>query len=191
MVDRLLASQHFGERMALYWLDVVRYADTGGYHSDNHRDVCAVPRLCDRGLQRATSRSISSRSSSSPATCCRTPRRAADRLGLQPPAADDRGRRRAAEGIRGQVRRRPRAEHVGDLAGLDDGLLRVPQPQVRSVHAQGLLHASPPSSPTSARSRSAGRTRRSCRRPSRPRSSSDSTSSWPLPRPSSTSRRPS
>ncbi len=38
-VDRLLASQHFGERMAIYWLDVVRYADTGGYHSDNHRDV--------------------------------------------------------------------------------------------------------------------------------------------------------
>src|SRR5437773_842968 len=41
VVDRLLASPHFGERMALYWLDVVRYADTGGYHSDNHRDVWA------------------------------------------------------------------------------------------------------------------------------------------------------
>jgi hypothetical protein len=39
VVDRLLASPHYGERMALYWLDVVRYADTGGYHSDNHRDV--------------------------------------------------------------------------------------------------------------------------------------------------------
>lgn len=38
-VDRLLASRHFGERMAMYWLDVVRYADSGGYHSDNHRDV--------------------------------------------------------------------------------------------------------------------------------------------------------
>ena len=38
-VQRLLASKHFGERMALYWLDIVRYADTGGYHSDNHRDV--------------------------------------------------------------------------------------------------------------------------------------------------------
>jgi len=40
-VDRLLKSPHFGERMAQYWLDVVRYADTGGYHSDNHRDVWA------------------------------------------------------------------------------------------------------------------------------------------------------
>ncbi|MCI0376239.1 MAG: DUF1549 domain-containing protein, partial [Gemmataceae bacterium] len=38
-VDRLLASPHFGERLALYWLDVVRYADSAGYHSDNHRDV--------------------------------------------------------------------------------------------------------------------------------------------------------
>jgi hypothetical protein len=41
LVDYLLASPHFGERMAQYWLDVVRYADTGGYHSDNHRDVWA------------------------------------------------------------------------------------------------------------------------------------------------------
>jgi hypothetical protein len=38
-VYRLLSSKHFGERMALYWLDLVRFADTGGYHSDNHRDI--------------------------------------------------------------------------------------------------------------------------------------------------------
>lgn len=34
-VERLLASPHFGERMAVYWLDLVRYGDSGGYHSDN------------------------------------------------------------------------------------------------------------------------------------------------------------
>jgi hypothetical protein len=39
VVDRLLASPAFGERMATYWLDVVRYADSGGYHSDNERSV--------------------------------------------------------------------------------------------------------------------------------------------------------
>ena len=39
LVDRLLASEHFGERLAEMWLDAVRYADTAGYHSDNHRDV--------------------------------------------------------------------------------------------------------------------------------------------------------
>jgi hypothetical protein len=39
LVDDMLASPQYGERMAMYWLDVVRYADTAGYHSDNHRDV--------------------------------------------------------------------------------------------------------------------------------------------------------
>ncbi len=33
-VDKLLASPHFGERMAIWWLDLVRYADTVGYHGD-------------------------------------------------------------------------------------------------------------------------------------------------------------
>ena len=39
LVDRLLASQHFGERMALPWLDMARYADTSGYHSDHNRQM--------------------------------------------------------------------------------------------------------------------------------------------------------
>ena len=34
VVDRLLASDHFGERFATKWLDLVRYADTVGYHGD-------------------------------------------------------------------------------------------------------------------------------------------------------------
>ena len=34
-VDQLLTSPHYGERMAVFWLDLVRYADTMGYHSDN------------------------------------------------------------------------------------------------------------------------------------------------------------
>jgi hypothetical protein len=39
LVDRLLESPHYGERMAIGWLDVVRFADTIGYHSDNPRNV--------------------------------------------------------------------------------------------------------------------------------------------------------
>lgn len=39
LVDRLLASPRYGERMAMYWLDLVRYADTIGYHSDNPMNV--------------------------------------------------------------------------------------------------------------------------------------------------------
>lgn len=39
LVERLLQSPHHGERLAIGWLDVVRYADTIGYHSDNPRNV--------------------------------------------------------------------------------------------------------------------------------------------------------
>ncbi|BCX47453.1 chromosome segregation protein [Haloferula helveola] len=38
-VDDLITSEHFGERMAVYWLDLARYADSVGYHGDNERDV--------------------------------------------------------------------------------------------------------------------------------------------------------
>ena len=36
-VDRLFASPHYGERMAMDWLDVARYADSHGYHADGYR----------------------------------------------------------------------------------------------------------------------------------------------------------
>ena len=39
LVERLLRNPHYGERMAMHWLDVVRYADTIGYHSDTPRNV--------------------------------------------------------------------------------------------------------------------------------------------------------
>jgi mono/diheme cytochrome c family protein len=39
VVDRLLASPHYGERMALEWLDAARFADTHGYHIDSGRDM--------------------------------------------------------------------------------------------------------------------------------------------------------
>ncbi len=37
VVDRLLSSPHYGERMAVNWLDLARYADTSGYHFDGVR----------------------------------------------------------------------------------------------------------------------------------------------------------
>ena len=39
VVDRLLNSIHFGERMAMPWLDLARYGDTSGYHNDSLRDM--------------------------------------------------------------------------------------------------------------------------------------------------------
>ena len=39
VVDRLLASPQYGERLAVYWLDLVRYADTAGYHGDQDWNI--------------------------------------------------------------------------------------------------------------------------------------------------------
>jgi hypothetical protein len=38
-VEALLQSPHYGERMAMPWLDTARYADSHGYHIDSHRDM--------------------------------------------------------------------------------------------------------------------------------------------------------
>jgi len=37
VIDRLLASPHYGEQMARHWLDVVRYADSSGFANDYER----------------------------------------------------------------------------------------------------------------------------------------------------------
>jgi len=39
LVDRLLASPHYGERMAWPWLDAARYADTAGFQGDPRRSM--------------------------------------------------------------------------------------------------------------------------------------------------------
>ena len=39
VVDRLLKSPHYGERMAIDWLDAARYADSNGYQVDRDREL--------------------------------------------------------------------------------------------------------------------------------------------------------
>ncbi len=39
LVDRMLASPHYGEKMAVLWLDLARYGDTSGYHMDSTRQM--------------------------------------------------------------------------------------------------------------------------------------------------------
>jgi len=39
MLDRYLASSHYGEKWAQHWLDLARYADSQGYEKDNHRTM--------------------------------------------------------------------------------------------------------------------------------------------------------
>lgn len=41
VVDRLLASPHYGERMAVDWLDAARFADSNGYQVDRDRELYA------------------------------------------------------------------------------------------------------------------------------------------------------
>ena len=39
LVDKYLASHHYGERMSAYWLDVARFAESHGYLDDKHHEV--------------------------------------------------------------------------------------------------------------------------------------------------------
>jgi hypothetical protein len=39
IVDELLASKHYGEKMAIHWLDAARYADSHGYQDDGYRTM--------------------------------------------------------------------------------------------------------------------------------------------------------
>jgi hypothetical protein len=41
LVDKVMASPHWGEHRARYWLDAARYADTHGLHFDNYREMWA------------------------------------------------------------------------------------------------------------------------------------------------------
>lgn len=41
MVDSLLSREHYGEHLARYWLDLVRFADTNGMHKDYYRNFIA------------------------------------------------------------------------------------------------------------------------------------------------------
>ena len=39
IVQEFLDSDHYGERMSMYWLDLVRFADTVGYHGDQDHNI--------------------------------------------------------------------------------------------------------------------------------------------------------
>jgi len=42
LIDRLLASRHYGERWARHWLDVARFAESSGHeHGDDRQNACS------------------------------------------------------------------------------------------------------------------------------------------------------
>ncbi len=69
LVDRLLASPHYGERWGRHWLDVARYADSNGYTIDGGRSIWKYRDWVIGGHRIAICRSTSSPSSNWPATC--------------------------------------------------------------------------------------------------------------------------
>ena len=69
VVDRLLASPHYGEHWARHWLDLVRYAETNSFERDGAKPIrLALPRLRHPVASTRTSRTTSSSASSWPAT---------------------------------------------------------------------------------------------------------------------------
>ena len=93
----------------MHWLDAVRYADTCGFHGDNtfpawpYRDYVLRAFRDNKPFDQFTREQLAG---DLHAQCHRRPAR---RLGLQPPEPHLRRGRHAAQGVSGQVRRRPRA----------------------------------------------------------------------------------
>ena len=142
LIDTLLASPHYGERYGRHWLDVVRYADSGGFEYDVHRpnawryrDYVIQAFNADMPYDRFLVEQIAG--DEIDGTIRRQPG------GHRLPA------RRAAgavpgEGQPGTALRLPRRRHRRDRqghAGADHRLRAVPRPQVRSDPAEGLLRA--------------------------------------------------
>lgn len=125
VVDRLLASPHFGERMAVFWLDLVRYADTVGYHSDNpmpvfpYRDYVIRSFNENKPFDRFTEEQLGGDLMPNPTTDDKVAS-TYNRL-LQTTEEGGAGKR-----IHRQVRRRPGAECLDSVDGQHDGLLPVP-----------------------------------------------------------------
>ena len=140
-MDRLLASPRYGERMAVDWLDVARYADSFGFQVDRERDMWPwrdwVIRAFNENL---------------PFDQFITWQLAGD---LLPDATDEQilatafNRLHQQETEGGSVEEEYRVEYVADrVQTVCDGVPRadvrvraLPRPQVRSHHAEGVLPA--------------------------------------------------
>jgi hypothetical protein len=72
VVDRLLATSAYGERMAADWLDIARYADSHGYQDDVMRDMSPWRDWVIEAFNQQHAAWTSSSRGSSRATCCPT-----------------------------------------------------------------------------------------------------------------------
>ena len=127
-VDRLLASPHFGERMAIYWLDLVRYADTVGYHGDQdvsvspYRDYVINAFNSNMPFDQFTREQLAGDLPHQPHSI------STDCVGLQQTRNDVRRGRCTAQGVPDQVCVRSRPHRVNRVAWFNAGLCGVSQP---------------------------------------------------------------
>ena len=142
VVDRLLASPAYGERMAADWLDVARYADSHGYQDDGMREMWPWRDWVISRVQPEPAASTSFITWQLAGDLLpEADRGAAARDRLQPEPHADPGRRRRPGGVPHRVRRRSR-EHVRARVPRPERRVRaVPRPQVRPDHAEGVLPA--------------------------------------------------
>jgi hypothetical protein len=135
VVDRLLRSPQYGERMAFPWLDAARYADSNGYQTDG-----------ERFMWRWRDWVIDAFNRNMPYDQFTTEQLAGDLLpepegrhGIQPQSPRQLGRRHRPRRIRRRVRRRSSGHDLHRVPRPDRCVRALPQPQVRSHLAEGVL----------------------------------------------------
>ena len=139
VVDRLLASPRYGERMAARWLDAARYADTNGYQYDGERVMWRWRDWVIDAFNRNQPFDQFTLEQIAGDMLPNADARPEDRHRLQPqPSREHRGRHHPRR-VRRRVRGGSRGDHVHRVPRPDPGLRALPQPQVRSVHAEGVL----------------------------------------------------
>ena len=128
VVDRLLASPRYGERMAMGWLDGARYADTNGFQNDfartmwPWRDWVVAAFNANQPFDAFTIDQIAGDLLPAPTSVSE------DRHGVQPQQSDRDRSRLDRGGMADRERRRPRRDHGHRLPRPDDGLRPVPRP---------------------------------------------------------------
>ena len=140
LVERLLASPRYGERLALYWLDLVRYADSVGYQKDSHQNIWLYRdyviaafnnnKPFDRFVREQLAGDLMKDPNGSAAQVAEW--RIASGFNRLNQTTSEGGAQ--AEGIHGQVCRRPGPQYQCHLPGHDDRLRRMPRPQIRPHH---------------------------------------------------------
>ena len=141
VVDRLLASPAYGERMAADWLDIARFADTHGYQDDVPRDMSPWRDWVIARVQPQHAGGSVHHLAAGGRPAAQRDARAAARHRLQPASHAEPGRRHRPGGVPGRVRRRPGADARARIPRRDARVCAVPRPQVRPHPAAGVLPA--------------------------------------------------